>query len=184
MPVASSTRSPKAFTSRPTNGAITSRISANTLTTAPAAALPTPNCAREQRQRRRDQTETQRHHEGDPGQRPYLRREVAEEAHPSTLLDRKAETAGDQHPLHLGGALADLEHLGVAVEARDGVLLHEAVAAEDLGGDPGRGDRRLGGVELGDGGGLLELAALGPPPRAWRPSSRRPGRSAGGWRAA
>ena len=43
MPAASSTRSPKALTSRPTNGAITSRISANALTTAPAAALPTPN---------------------------------------------------------------------------------------------------------------------------------------------
>ena len=72
-------------------------------------------------------------------------------------LDRQAEPPGDQHPLHLGGALTDLEHLGVAVETRDRVLLHEAVAAEDLGRDPGGGDRRLGGVELGDRGGLLEL---------------------------
>ena len=84
--------------------------------------------------------------------------------HPATLLDRQAETARDQHPLHLGGALADLEHLGVAVEPGDRVLLHEAVAAEDLGGDPGRGDGRLGGVELGDGRGLLELAGFGPAP--------------------
>ena len=68
----------------------------------------------------------------------------------------RPEPPGDEHPLDLGGALADLEDLGVAVEPRDRVLLHEAVAAEDLGGDPGGGDRRLGGVELGDRGGLLE----------------------------
>ena len=82
MPAASSRRSPKALTSRPTNGAISSRISANALTTAPAAALPTPNSAREQRQRGRDQTEAQGHHEGDPRQRPDLGWEVAEQGTP------------------------------------------------------------------------------------------------------
>ena len=67
------------------------------------------------------------------------------------------------------GALADLEDLGVAVEAGDGVLLHEAVAAEDLGGDAGRRDRGLGGVELGDRGGLLDLLDRAPPGVAARP---------------
>ena len=87
-------------------------------------------------------------------------------------LDGQAEPAGDQHPLHLGGALADLEDLGVAVEAGHGVLLHEAVAAEDLGGDPGRGDRRLGGVELGDRGGLLEVLHRRPPPASFIAAAR------------
>ena len=41
---------------------------------------------------------------------------------------REAETAGDEHALDLRGALADLEDLGVSVEPRHGVLLHEAVA--------------------------------------------------------
>ena len=44
----------------------------------------------------------------------------------------EAEVLGDHHPLHLVRALADLEDLLVAVEARDRVLVHEAVAAVDL----------------------------------------------------
>ena len=48
---------------------------------------------------------------------------------------RQTEPAGDDHALDLGRALADLQDLGVAVEPRDGVLLHEAIAAEDLRGD-------------------------------------------------
>ena len=71
--------------------------------------------------------------------------------------DRQAEAAGDQHALHLGRALADLEDLRVAVEPGDRELLHEAVAAEHLGGDAGRGDRGLGRVQLGDRGRLLDL---------------------------
>src|SRR5579859_4320498 len=43
MPNDNITRSPNAFTSRPTNGAVTSRITANALMTALAAVLPTPN---------------------------------------------------------------------------------------------------------------------------------------------
>ena len=77
------------------------------------------------------------------------------------LMDRQAEAAGDDHALHLGRALADLEDLGVAVEAGHRVLLHEAVAAEDLGRDAGRGHGGLGGVQLGDRRGLLDLAAPG-----------------------
>src|SRR3954471_21173164 len=43
-----------------------------------------------------------------------------------------AEVAGDEHPLHLAGALADLQDLRVAVEPADRELVHEAVAAVHL----------------------------------------------------
>ena len=55
----------------------------------------------------------------------------------------RSEVAGDQHALHLGGALADLQDLRVALEAGDRELVHEAVAAVDLGGLPGVGHRDL-----------------------------------------
>src|SRR3954451_20825354 len=161
MPTASSIRSPRAFTSRPTNGAITNRINANALTTAPAAALPTPNSRAKSGSAGATRPKPSATMKATPvsartsGGRSRNRRT------PATLLDRKTEPAGDQHPLHLGGPLADLEHLGVAVEAGHGVLLHEAVPTEDLRRDPGGGDRRLGRVELGDGRGLLELAGPG-----------------------
>src|SRR5438874_2168410 len=45
-----------------------------------------------------------------------------------------AEGARDDHLLHLVGALADREDLGVAIEAADRILLDEAVAAVDLDG--------------------------------------------------
>src|SRR5215211_401058 len=70
----------------------------------------------------------------------------------------EADRTGDEDAHDLAGALADLEDLGVAVEAGDGELLHEAVAAVDLDGVAGGGDGGLGGVQLGDGG----LAAEGP----------------------
>ena len=44
------------------------------------------------------------------------------------------ELAGDEHPLDLASALADLEDLRVAVEAPDRALVHAAGAAEDLDG--------------------------------------------------
>src|SRR5216110_2444315 len=44
----------------------------------------------------------------------------------------EAEVTGDHHALHLVRALADLEDLLVAVQARDRELLHEPVAAVDL----------------------------------------------------
>src|SRR5829696_8559505 len=47
-------------------------------------------------------------------------------------LSLEAEVLGDDHPLHLVRALADFEDLLVTVEARDRVLVHEAVAAVDL----------------------------------------------------
>src|SRR5690606_21032207 len=77
-------------------------------------------------------------------------------AAPEVLLDRQAQRASDEHALHLAGALADLEDLGVPVEPRHGVLLHEAVAAEHLRRDARRRDGRLGGGELGDWRRLLE----------------------------
>ena len=56
----------------------------------------------------------------------------------------------------LGGALADLEDLGVAVEPADRELVHEPVAAEDLGGVPGVVHRGVRGDQLGDRRLLLE----------------------------
>src|SRR4051794_11600630 len=44
----------------------------------------------------------------------------------------QTKVPSDDHPLHLIRSLADLEDLLVAVEARDGVLVHEPVAAVDL----------------------------------------------------
>src|SRR4051795_2659159 len=73
-------------------------------------------------------------------------------------LARQAEVTRDHHPLHLVRALADLEDLLVAVEARDGELVHEAVAAVDLE-RPVRGAmRELAGEELRHRGGAGEVA--------------------------
>ena len=60
------------------------------------------------------------------------------------LLWLAAERPGDHHLLHLVGALADGEDLGVAVEAADGVLLDVAVAAVDLHGLLARPSPRAG----------------------------------------
>src|SRR6186997_1744519 len=46
--------------------------------------------------------------------------------------DGQSEVPRDHQALHLAGALADLEDLGVAVLAGDERLVHEAVAAEHL----------------------------------------------------
>src|SRR5215204_3137960 len=67
---------------------------------------------------------------------------------PPTVTTRDLETrhstdvlethrAGDEDAHDLAGALADLEDLGVAVEAGHGELLHVAVAAVDLDGVAG-----------------------------------------------
>src|SRR5215207_11369683 len=96
---------------------------------------------------------------------------------PPTVTTRDLETrhstdvlethrAGDEDAHDLAGALADLQDLGVAVEAGDGELLHVAVAAVDLDGVAGRGDGGFGGVQLGDGGLAAErLAGVEPRPR-------------------
>src|SRR5580765_1732745 len=63
-------------------------------------------------------------------------------------LDREPEATGEDQPLDLRGALTDLQDLRVAIEPRDRVLLHEAVAAEHLSADPGRSHRGLGGIQL------------------------------------
>src|ERR1700742_109128 len=75
---------------------------------------------------------------------------------PGLPLKSEAQLAGDEHPLDLGRALADLQDLGVAVEAADRVFVHEAVAAEDLGGVAGVVHGGVGGGQLGDGRFLLE----------------------------
>ena len=65
--------------------------------------------------------------------------------------------ARDENALDLGGAFTDLEDFGIPVEPGHGVFLHEAVAAENLGGDARRGHGRFARVELADRGGLLDL---------------------------
>src|SRR5262245_47994958 len=60
-----------------------------------------------------------------------------------------AQLARDHHLLHLVGALADGEDLGVAVEAADRVLLDVAVAAVDLDGLLGRADGESACDQLG-----------------------------------
>src|SRR5579862_1511824 len=68
----------------------------------------------------------------------------------------ETEVASDEHALDLGGALADLEDLGVAVEASDRRLVHVAVAAEDLRGLAGVDHRGLGCDQLRNGRFVLE----------------------------
>src|SRR5882672_598369 len=55
-----------------------------------------------------------------------------------------AEVTCDHHLLNLVRSLADLKHLGVAVEAGDRVLVHVAVAAMDLDRLGGGGDGEAG----------------------------------------
>src|ERR1700742_1526111 len=71
-----------------------------------------------------------------------------------------SERAGDDHLLHLVGALADGEDLRVAVHAADRVLLDVAVAAVDLDGLLGTAHREAAGLELRLGRGQREVAAL------------------------
>ncbi len=86
MPVASMTRSPNAFTSRPTNGAMTRRMNAKALTTAPAAALPTPNSRANKGRAGRHQPEAERDHEGDADERTNLDRQSAQRPHADLLF--------------------------------------------------------------------------------------------------
>jgi len=48
-------------------------------------------------------------------------------------IGSESQLASDDHLLHLRGALADLKHLGIAIEPGDRELVDVAVAAEDLG---------------------------------------------------
>src|SRR5215213_6784387 len=73
------------------------------------------------------------------------------------LLHRQVQRAGNQQPLDFGSPLADLERLRIAVEAGNGVFLHEPVAAEDLGSDPCGRNGGLGGIQPGDGRCPLQL---------------------------
>ena len=68
----------------------------------------------------------------------------------SGLLDAEAgDGPGDDELLDLLGALEDVEDLGVAVPALDGVLAGVAVAAEDLDGPLGDPHGGAAGLELG-----------------------------------
>ena len=67
---------------------------------------------------------------------------------------------GDDHALHLVRALADLEDLLVAVEARDRRLLHEPVAAVQLQRGVDDAVRELARVQLGLRRGEREVTAL------------------------
>src|SRR4051794_23971543 len=60
----------------------------------------------------------------------------------------EAQVARDDHPLHLIRPFADLEDLLVAVEPRDRVLVHEAVAPVDLERPACGAVRQLARVEL------------------------------------
>src|SRR5207302_8825866 len=75
------------------------------------------------------------------------------------------EVPRDDHPLDFVRALADLEDLLVAVEPRDRVLLHVAVAAVDLERPVRDAVRQLARVELRHRGFLRERAALVLEPR-------------------
>src|SRR4051794_41872554 len=63
---------------------------------------------------------------------------------------REAELPGDEHPLHLAGALTDLENLGVAPVPGHRELVDETVAPEHLRRVAGVVDRNRGGVQLRD----------------------------------
>src|SRR6476469_9549443 len=71
----------------------------------------------------------------------------------------EAQFSGYQHALDLAGALAYLQDLGVAVEAADRELVHEAVAAEGLGCVTGVVHGRVGGDQFRDRGLSLERLA-------------------------
>src|SRR5512133_572967 len=72
----------------------------------------------------------------------------------------QAEQLRDHHALHLVRAFPDLEDLLVTVQARDRVLLHEAVAAVDLERRVRRAVREQAGVELRLRGGEAEVLPL------------------------
>src|SRR3954452_12028746 len=97
----------------------------------------------------------------------------------------RPERAGDDHLLHLVGALADGQDLRVAVHAAHRVLLDVAVAAVDLHGLLGAAHRQPARLELGLRGGerevlpgvlqargLVDEQAVGPAlrPPSWRPA--------------
>src|ERR1019366_2545488 len=80
-------------------------------------------------------------------------------------FDSRANDSGEQpprddHALDLGGALHDLEHLGVAEGAGHRVLAHDAVAAMDLDRLVRRLHGPLGGEQLGHRRLLVERPAL------------------------
>src|SRR5215469_7014927 len=90
----------------------------------------------------------------------------------------QSKLAGDDHLLHLRGALPDLKHLRVAVEPGNWKLIYESVAAEYLGRVPRVVHRRVRRRQLGDRGLRLDrLARHQPGGRVvpGQPGSRRPG---------
>src|SRR3954453_11339653 len=82
-------------------------------------------------------------------------------------LDRKAQTPRQHNALDLAGSFADLEDLGVAVEAADGRLVDIAVAAVNLHGVARRVDRGLRRVQLRHGGCFTNRTTLFAQPRGF-----------------
>src|SRR5258707_1010320 len=78
----------------------------------------------------------------------------------TSAIGLQPQILGDDHALHLVRAFADLEDLLVAVEARDGELLHEAVATVDLERGVDDAIRQQPGVELRLGRREREVLAL------------------------
>src|SRR5438128_1874233 len=74
----------------------------------------------------------------------------------SAALRSQTQLPSDQQQLHLGGALADFQNLAVAIVPGDGIVVHEPVAAEYLGGVAGIVHCRLAGDQFGDRRLLLE----------------------------
>src|SRR5690554_3315763 len=74
------------------------------------------------------------------------------------------ELAGDDHELYLVRAFADFEDLRVTIVPRDERLVHETVAAEDLGGVAGVVHRCAAGDQLGYRGLVLVGKTSGCPP--------------------
>jgi len=74
-------------------------------------------------------------------------------------IGSESQLASDDHLLHLRGALADLKHLGIAIEPGDRELVDVAVAAEDLSRVACIVHRGIRGRQLGDRGLDLEWLA-------------------------
>src|SRR3954468_8307663 len=82
--------------------------------------------------------------------RPAVRRRSAERFRHArrASLHRQSQTAGEDEALDLARPFADLEDLGVAVEATHGCVVDVAVATVYLHRVAGRVDRDLGRVQL------------------------------------
>src|SRR5271165_554648 len=93
-----------------------------------------------------------------PGSLPGPRRRAPTPSRRTAALVLLEQLAGDDHLLHLVGALVDLRHLRIAQEALDREVLGVAVAAEELHGVDRDRHGGVGGERLGHGAEARELA--------------------------